>query len=40
MYHTISYSTPDTNLSFRVKKHAIDQGGEIIHEYNLIKGFA
>ncbi|KAJ6002061.1 Proteinase inhibitor propeptide [Penicillium canescens] len=24
----------------QVKKHAIDQGGEIIHEYNLIKGFS
>jgi hypothetical protein len=29
-----------TLLEHRAKQHAKDQGGEITHEYSLIKGFA
>lgn len=35
-----SASTSSTLTIHRAKQHAIDQGGKIEHEYNIIKGFS
>lgn len=32
--------TPAAYLLYSAKKHATDQGGKIVHEYTLIKGFS